>query len=130
MRVAIGRLPIERANAFIQEDTMISPTWFGLAFAMPLLITVADVPAYDVSPACRAAVTVMPGSFDACMKDEESARTQLATSWDRFPVLQRDSCVKTENTGGSPSYVELLTCLQMAQDVQNLPANGGNGPKR
>ena len=110
---------------------MIRPALLALALGSPLIIEVADVPVYDVSPACRAAVTVMPGSFEACMKDEQNARAQLAATWDRFAGPQRDNCVQTENnTGGPPSYVELLTCLQMAQDAQSLPQNKTDGPNR
>ena len=109
---------------------MIASALLALAVGSPLFIAVADVPAYDVSPACRAAVTVMPGSFEACMKDEQGARAQLAASWDRFSGPQRDSCVQTESMGGSPSYVELLTCLQMARDAQTLPQNKTDGPNR
>ena len=109
---------------------MIRPALLALAFGSPLVIAVADVPAYDVAPGCRAAVTVTPGSFDSCMKDEQSARAQLAASWDRFAGPQRDNCVQAENTGGSPSYVELLTCLQMAQDAKTLPADRTDGTNR
>jgi hypothetical protein len=109
---------------------MIRPALLALALGSPLFTAVADVPTYDVSPACRAAVTVMPGSFEACMKDEQAARAQLATSWDRFAGPQRDNCVQTENTGGSPSYVELLTCIQMAQDAKSLPQNKTDGTNR
>jgi hypothetical protein len=81
---------------------MIRPALVALAFGSSPFITVADVPVYDVAPSCRAAVTVMPGSFDACMKDEQTARAQLATTWDRFAAPQRDNCVQTENnTGGT-----------------------------
>jgi hypothetical protein len=110
---------------------MIHPALVALAFGSSLFVEVADVPVYDVAPSCRAAVTVMPGSFEACMKDEQTARAQLATTWDRFAAPQRDNCVQTENnTGGPPSYVELLTCLQMAQDAKTLPADKTDGTNR
>jgi len=109
---------------------MIRPALLALALASSPVIEVAEVPIYDVAPGCRAAVTVMPGSFEACMKDEQTARAQLAATWDRFAGPQRDNCVQTENTGGSPSYVELLTCIQMAQDAKTLPQNKTDGPNR
>jgi hypothetical protein len=110
---------------------MIAPALLALAVGSTAFVMVADVPAYDVAPSCRAAVTVMPGSFEACMNDERTARATLAASWDRFSGPQRDSCVQTENnTGGPPSYVELLTCLQMAQDAKSLPQNKTDGPNR
>jgi hypothetical protein len=115
----------------IQEEAMFSPALLALVVGAPAIVAIADVPAYDVSPSCRAAVTVMPGSFEACMKDEQSARAQLAASWDRFTASQRDSCVQAEsNTGGPPSYVELLTCIQMAKDAQSLPQNKTDGGNR
>ena len=102
---------------------MIRSALLALAFGSPLVIEVADVPVYDVAPSCRAAVNVMPGTFDACMKDEQRARAQLAATWDQFAGPTRDTCVQTEsNTGGPPSYVELLTCMQMTQDAKRLPA--------
>ena len=101
---------------------MISPALLALALGPSLLLAAADaVPVYDVAPGCRAAVTVMPGSFDACMKDEQAARTQLTASWNQFAAPARENCVQTEATGGTPSYVELLTCLQMARDARGLP---------
>jgi len=63
---------------------MIRSALLALAFGSQLVIEVADIPVYEVSPACRAAVTVMPGSFEACMKDEQTARAQLVATWDRF----------------------------------------------
>jgi hypothetical protein len=109
---------------------MIRPALLALAFGSPLIIDVADVPVYDVAPGCRAAVTVMPGSFEACIKDENGARAQLAARWDQFSGPQRDNCVQAENSGGSPSYVELLTCIQMAQDAKTLPADKTDGKNR
>jgi len=109
---------------------MIRPALLALALGSSPVIEVADVPVYDVAPGCRAAVTVMPGSFEACMKDEQTARAQLAATWDRFAGPIRDNCVQTESTGGSPSYVELLTCLQMAQNAKTLPQNKTDGPNR
>ena len=113
------------ASELLQEEAIIRPALLALAFGS--FIEVADVPAYDVAPNCRAAVTVMPGSFEACMKDEQNARARLAASWDRFTGMQRDNCVQAENAGGSPSYVELLTCLQVAQGAQTLPTDKTDG---
>jgi hypothetical protein len=36
--------------------------------------------------------------------------------------------VSLSGLGGSPSYVELLTCLEMAKAAANLPAEPLNGP--
>jgi hypothetical protein len=110
---------------------MVAPAYLALAFGSHLLITVADgVPAFDVSPGCRAAATMMPASFDACMKDEQDARGQLASQWDGFEASDRANCMENESDGGTPSYVELLSCLQMARDARNLPQDKTDGPNR
>ena len=108
---------------------MIVPASFALA--SQLFIAVADVvPAFDVAPGCRAAVTVMPGTFDACMRDEQAARAQLASQWDGFASSDRATCTQNETVGGTPSYVELLSCLQMARDARRLPNSSTDGPNR
>jgi len=103
---------------------MISPSVLALAMASPLVLAVAEaVPVYDVAPSCRAATTVVPGSFEACMKNEQAARTRLAASWDQFAAPTQENCVQAEGMGGTPSYVDLLTCLQISRDAKSLPKN-------
>jgi len=110
---------------------MIAPTFLALVFGSQMLITVADgVPAFDVAPGCRAAVTVMPGSFQACMNDEQTARAQLASQWDQFSAPDRATCAQNETSGGTPSYVELLTCLQISRDARSLPESKTDGTNR
>jgi hypothetical protein len=113
------------------ETPMIAAPLFALAFASQLVVTVAEaVPAFDTAPSCRAAAQVAPEGFNACMKDEQDARTQLASQWQTFIASDRATCTQNETTGGSPSYVELLTCLQMARDARALPADKTEGSNR
>jgi len=110
---------------------MIAAPLFALAFASQLVVTVAEgVPAFDTAPGCRAAAQVAPEGFNACIRDEQNARTQLASQWETFVASDRASCTQNETTGGSPSYVELLTCLQMARDARALPADKMEGSGR
>ena len=104
------------------------PVSLALALSSQLFIAVADgVPEFDPSPGCRAAVAVMPGSFEACMGDERTARSRLATEWLGFSAADRASCAGNETVGGSPSYVELLTCLEMSKAARALPENKTTG---
>jgi hypothetical protein len=104
---------------------MISPALVAIALGSQLVVTVADdVPAFDVTFGCHAAAVMTPQGYDACMKDESDARSKLESSWTGFAAADRASCVQDATTGGSPSYVDLLTCLQMAKDVRELPASG------
>ena len=87
-----------------------------------LLINVADtVPRYDVTSTCRKAVALAGGgpegrSVESCVAGEEAARKDLDKQWARLPPGERTQCTGTVAVGGSPSYVELLICVEMMRD--------------
>lgn len=100
------------------------PYVWTIVFALLVTAAVAqDMPRFNVQPSCRGAASLTPASFDNCLRDEETARTALAASWSQFNAGDRTRCSQETETGGSPSYVELLTCLQMARDARKLPRN-------
>ena len=89
-----------------------------------------EVPNFDVRKSCKADVQAFQSnasgqaSSTGCLKDEENARTTLASQWTQFAPDSRARCVRMVGDGAaSQSYVELLTCLQMARDVKGLPKN-------
>jgi hypothetical protein len=85
------------------------------------VVTVADgVPKFDMARSCKLDVAATAGlavdqSIKRCPSDERRARQQLGSQWSKFPAPSRASCISEENVGGTPSYVSLLTCLQMGQ---------------
>lgn len=84
-----------------------------------------DVPNFDVGPGCRAAMNAaVSNSRDegACKNDEQAAQTTLKRDWGHFNAVQKTHCVKLSTLGGPASYVELLTCLEMAKAAAELPA--------
>jgi hypothetical protein len=92
-----------------------------LVTTISLMIQIADaVPRYDVRSTCRRAVALASGSegrsVENCMAGEESARKDLGKDWAKAPAAERTQCIGTVAVGGSPSYVELLTCLEMMRD--------------
>lgn len=101
--------------------------------ASHLLLTAREVPRLNIEPSCRAAsdALIRQGSRNAevCMQDEQQARVTLKRQWRAFSAGERSRCLQLSNLGGEPSYVELLTCLQMARAAKELPDNGGlKGP--
>jgi hypothetical protein len=86
-----------------------------------LIVAVADrVPKFDVARSCKLDVAATAGlsvdqSIKSCINDEQRARQQLAGQWSKFPASSRASCASQESIGGTPSYVSLLTCLQLGQ---------------
>lgn len=99
----------------------------ALAFASAVLPSAAlaadELPKFDVRPSCRGASAQMDAAMDACLADEEQARAQLAADWAKYPARDKTSCVSEgRNVSGLSSYVELLTCLQIARDARELEA--------
>ena len=98
---------------------MMMPATLLVAFG--LTINVADtVPRYDMKPTCRAAVALVGGSqgrnIENCMAGEEEARKQIDKAWSKTPSAERSQCIETVAVGGTPSYVELVVCLEMMRD--------------
>jgi hypothetical protein len=99
-----------------------------------LTIAVADpVPAFNVEPSCRAAASADIGikqDLKACLEDEKGAREQLVEEWSGFTAADQGLCTRLSKTGGSPTYTELLVCLEMARDARKLPKDKtlGSGP--
>ena len=58
---------------------------------------------------------------NSCNQDEETARATLGKVWAQYTTAQRRDCVQLTSLGGPPSYVEVLTCLEMAKDASTMP---------
>ena len=108
------------------------PTLNHMPALLPVLllssqITLAadPVPKFDIGPSCQAAgATSGMTTRDraACEHDEINARAALEKEWSQVSPPDKAHCVRLVTLGGSPSYVELLTCLEMAKQVKELPA--------
>ncbi len=66
-------------------------------------------------------------SFERCMQAEREDRDQLQKQWTRYTSEEKRHCVAEASAGGSASYTELLTCLEMAQVVKELRQSSPNG---
>ena len=84
-----------------------------------LIVKTADhVPSLDVKSTCTAAIKMMGATgrtVENCLEGENKARKDLEKDWSKLPSSERSQCVAT-SAGGSPSYVELLICLEMMGD--------------
>jgi hypothetical protein len=94
--------------------------------AAHLMLTAQEPPALNVAPSCRAAAVIRHGGGDlnACLQAERRARATLDKQWRTFSRAERTRCDTLATLGGPPSYVELLTCLQMAKSAENLRGGG------
>src|SRR4051812_13058388 len=91
--------------------------------AASMLITVADrVPTLDARTSCQGASRGGNQDQDTknCMQEEQGARDELVKQWGTFTAGDRTSCTQMATLGGLPSYVELLTCLEMAKAAKEI----------
>ena len=96
---------------------MLLPILIGLQLVMG-----DQVPAFDIRPACRG-TDIAEMSQATCLEDERAALNDLIKEWGQFSVQDKAMCTDaTENY--NPSYVELLTCLEIARDAK-IPSDAG-----
>src|ERR1019366_8951929 len=100
------------------------PALLSVILLSSQIVLAADpVPTFVTGPICRcagsAAVIVM-GTRDtaACERDEINARTTLEKEWSQFTPLDKARCGRLVTQGGGQSYVDLLTCLELAKQVK------------
>jgi len=55
-------------------------------------------------------------TVESCMASEIAAREEIVKHWPQTPKDEQTRCAQTALQGGSPSYVELLICLEMNRD--------------
>jgi hypothetical protein len=96
---------------------------FTLVVAQTALAEAAQLPKFNIAATCRAAqpLTGDKSVFQSCVSEETAARSKLAKSWSTFKPSSRTSCAEEAQTGGTPSYVDMLTCLQLDKDAGALP---------
>lgn len=91
-----------------------------------LLVAVADVvPNIDLKKTCSDTASVYGGGptqsdIDSCVTDEQDAHGLLVKQWKQYAAPDKNRCVRA-SSDYLPSYVELLTCLEMAKDVKSMP---------
>ena len=87
----------------------------------------AQVPTLNVQPTCQPIGDDSSFKIDKerCLKSELATREELSKQWDKFPVANRKLCTQTASMGGMPSYVALITCLEMKRDAAKLPVDRG-----
>ena len=81
-----------------------------------------QVPRLDVSRTCSAEATPRneKKTIEVCMADEQRAHEQLVKEWGQFSAESKKTCTELSRSF-DPSYVELLTCLEDAQQVSKGP---------
>jgi hypothetical protein len=98
-------------------------------FGTELTTPISDrVPELSVEALCKARsaddkMMVLPESQSVadCVRDEKDARQKLSTVWDKTSVSIRMRC-RSEIlfSLGTRSYLDLLSCIQIAEDTKSM----------
>ena len=116
---------------------MVIASLFAIILSSNFVFAIADnVPRYDVAAGCLGSAKQLQGRVGTdstnlsvqeraarCVKTEEDARTKLMAVWSEFEGAERSACIGASSSGGRPSYVELLVCLGVKQEVRKLRSN-------
>jgi len=79
------------------------------------------LPHFDIVASCRGTSNGMGATPRTCTADEENARDELARRWTQFEPAKKTHCTQVSSMSGFQSYVELITCLEMAEQAAKLP---------
>jgi hypothetical protein len=80
-------------------------------------------PTLQVGRSCEAAArgsVVLGRDKKACLADETTARDTLKQNWSKYAASDKNECTGMVTTGGPPSYVELLSCIEILRDARNI----------
>jgi hypothetical protein len=95
----------------------------ALASTSPLSAATDAVPKFDIERGCRLEVSGGPSieTMASCKADEERARDELVPRWSVYSQGDKKLCIQETQIDGTPSYVELETCLEMTPSGQKRP---------
>ena len=65
-------------------------------------------------------------TYKNCMIDEDEAKQKLEKNWSSYKGATRRECLAA-GAHPSPSYVELLTCIEMTEEILTPSGGGGGG---
>ena len=96
-----------------------------LAATMSATYAADQVPNFDVGKSCKTDVQAYQNTGgeirEGCQNDEKNARATLVTNWTQYSSASKHECITLQGGGSGPqSYVELLTCLEMAQQAKGF----------
>lgn len=102
--------------------------------ALALLLLGASAQAADGPPelnierTCKSAASASVSdnaSQEGCLRSERASHDEVKRRWNEFTPAAKSQCEKQFQAGGFPSYVEMVTCLELASGT-GLPKQAGD----
>jgi hypothetical protein len=118
------RRPIIRLSQRVNGERRVFMCAAISATLLSASIAAADgPPQLNVSQSCQAAArgAIIAGrDKEACLVDERLSQDQITKNWSQYAAADKTLCVGMNKTGGPPSYVELLSCLEIMRDAKTV----------
>ena len=111
--------------------TMVPGTFALLTLALASASARADaVPDLDVERTCQSAqvtnTTISDkANYDGCIRSERDAKKEAERHWSSYTPAAKRQCQNQFKAGGFPSYVEMVTCLELASGT--VPTQSTDG---
>ncbi len=122
------KIGLAAAGPTMRVDALVLRSVFLLLLCCSTMALEGALPRFNIESTCRAAQAFAGAdkkiAYNGCLRDEADARGQLAQKWARFRPQDRSDCV-SQGAAPLPSYVELLTCLEMSAEADALNGPGG-----
>jgi hypothetical protein len=94
---------------------------FSGTLALLVLATAARAesgpPDLNIERTCQSAASASVSdnaSQEGCLRSERASRDEVKRRWNEFTPAAKNQCEKQFEAGGFPSYVEMVTCLELA----------------
>ena len=85
-------------------------------------------PDLNIEQTCRSAASASVSdnaSQEGCLRSERASHAEVKRRWNEFTPAVKNQCEKQFQAGGFPSYVEMVTCLELASGT-GLPKQAGD----
>ncbi len=101
-----------------------------LAVLLPTRAHADAVPNLDIRKTCQAAsranVSVSDNAnIEGCLRSERDAQKEAERRWGDYTSSAKRQCEDQYKAGGYPSYVEMVTCLELASGTVPTQPNAG-----
>ncbi|MCJ2086270.1 hypothetical protein MKK88_09710 [Methylobacterium sp. E-005] len=88
------------------------------------------VPNLDVERTCQSAQVANTSisdqaNYDGCLRSEREAKKEAERHWGNYTPAAKRQCQNQFKAGGYPSYVEMVTCLELASGTVPTQSNEG-----
>jgi len=91
----------------------------GVAVAGAAAQAADTFPKFDIEHNCKIETAEASGigeTMEVCVGDETRARDELRPHWSDYRKADQSACMRETGLDGTPSYVELQICLEMARN--------------